>query len=946
LSLPNSKKYLDSVLEEAQQNTVQQGSGTSRLSSDFHPSLAVPQAMSKYVEKYQDLCERECDFENNIQYVPTSTLSCEALCSELAHSMKTYIEQVAGAYDKNPEQKSIMLLTLMEMWMSMDKCAIKTFPLLQDYDPGFPLEILDTLQLSYLSDMKRLQTLRLYLRHRHAESKSSRMTIFHEPSKGCFAERYYDESPNASNLKELHDRIEKVAQHKREEKTKEWKEQTEEYNKLLKKFSESKCVHYTDEDLVRIHHKHCSKCQLERSMAKMRIKIHEHPLPSNLVQAKSVVFELDCPKAFLDYREATWTLLGSFGAPNLLPSEALAHRLSAYSELSAFLKPGQSKEYGICFASTKKSHLYTHYSERRFPVSENDLFRLNGMEFCYFDDNLKVWPSRLFFKPSFAHHCELPLTRSSPLSPFIASMKLSINSNGPSSYQVVANQTHCPTGLNAHEFMGHLSLFSGKERRWLQILNELGSSNLNFSSETTTLLVSSLALQVGPSSSEEDHLGTVHNPLRDEAFCTRLIGQLRWRLEGISSNWREINCMETIITLLLQLHHLGNVRHQQASELLQKVRDVTMSWIEALRHEAQTVRDAETSDRCSKYALWAALLCRRTFSLYVNGNSNTLDPLALRTFLDCSVALQDNLVSDPVRLKGTLQRAVIRDAKMASRLRHILRQTVEDYPDTLIAFIFTIWPNIRDDPTAKLNPPRFLPGVENCWVEIKIQFPAIHAVQIIHVHLLEGHFLVMGQPLGSLSAVYRESVTVQALFGSQSLLTYPSYLTDMSHVLKLSPNRHQIHLGLRNGKVLVRAMFRGKLLELIPAKVFYSARSFDLPSPLINDCVHWLDLKSGILEIRHQPNIWYEKVSNWELNVKTKTALRRTVRLVDPQSSIFQDIANIFQGFEGPQHLTVFQPEFRPLSVELKRLGLSFTVNGRGWLESSQLKAEINSNRK
>jgi len=118
----------------------------------------------------------------------------------------------------------------------------QNFPPVQDYDPGFPLEILDTLQLSYLSNMKRLQTVRLYLRHRHAESKSSRMTIFHEPSKGCFAERYYDESPNASNLKELHDRIEKVAQHKREEKTKEWKERTEEYNERLKKFSESKCV--------------------------------------------------------------------------------------------------------------------------------------------------------------------------------------------------------------------------------------------------------------------------------------------------------------------------------------------------------------------------------------------------------------------------------------------------------------------------------------------------------------------------------------------------------------------------------------------------------------------------------------------------------------------------------------------------------------------------------
>lgn len=90
--------------------------------------------------------------------------------------------------------------------------------------------------------------------------------------------------------------------------------------------------------------------------------------------------------------------------------------------------------------------------------------------------------------------------------------------------------------------MAYQALFSGKTRRWPQILIELGSSSLNFGTEATTLLISMLALQVGPQMgpNETDPLGAVHRVFRDKSFCLRLLDQLEQRLDGISSNWREV----------------------------------------------------------------------------------------------------------------------------------------------------------------------------------------------------------------------------------------------------------------------------------------------------------------------------------------------------------------------------------------------------------------------
>ena len=66
---------------------------------------------------------------------------------------------------------------------------------------------------------------------------------------------------------------------------------------------------------------------------------------------------------------------------------------------------------------------------------------------------------------------------------------------------------------------------------------------------------------------------------------------------------------------------------------------------------------------------------------------------------------------------------------------------------------------------------------------------------------------------------------------------------------------HQIHLGFRNESLIVRARFREQLLELIPFQIFGNPTRFDLPGTLIMDCVHWLNIKTGVVEIRQQPQI-------------------------------------------------------------------------------------------
>ena len=680
------------------------------------------------------------------------------------------------------------------------------------------------------------------------------------------------------------------------------------------------------------------KCYLQRKARRIRIQVHEHPLPSNPVQAKAVIFELDCPTAFAAYRDATWKVLGTLAhLQQKDPSEPRV-LLRDYSELKAFMNPTRCC---LSLASTTKSFLASHYSAVRLPVGLEGVCLPNGLKFRYFDTLTKVWSAQQVRMPTFAHHCHMTIPTSSPFSSLRSSPEFAADADGPSSYEIIASQTRCPAGLNVHEFMAYQALFSGKHRRWLTILIELGSSNLNFSTEATTVLISQLAFQIGPAYGD-DPLRAIHRVFRDETFCKRLMEQLAQRLDGICSNWRETHCMEMLISLILRLCSLSceSVILNAGFELLAKARTIAFQWIGLLRAEIHKAIDADTSRRCCTYAFWAALLCRRTFALHVK-DEETLQPGALRCFIECSIALQDNLVGDPASLPDDSKNALIRDSKMVYQMRFVLRRSLNASPESLIAAINTVWPEPDGAPARSSSVSEFLPHPRDWWLESIIDNTHQSAQQTVHYHLLEGHLLIDGKPLGKLPAEYRNSVVLHELFGDQSLLIYPSGLLGMTYVLAIPMYGHQIHLGFRNGNLIVRACVRDIVLEFVPRELFVGPLTFDLPASLVDNCVHWLDLKTGVIQIRKKPDVWKFKESNWLVNIHTRHAKRRGVSLVNPQSRLFQQIARLFDRFELPRQLTVFQPARKNLSVELRRLELTFCVNTRSLLESPQLRSEI-----
>lgn len=119
-----------------------------------------------------------------------------------------------------------------------------------------------------------------------------------------------------------------------------------------------------------------------------KIFIHEHPLPPRDVHAKTVVFELAAPKCFVEYREATWNIIGHLALPDL-EEGAIEPKvlLREYSELKDYIGPFSQR---ISLASMVKSFLYTHYKMRSFPVEWDQVDRPNPMHFRYYDEALKV----------------------------------------------------------------------------------------------------------------------------------------------------------------------------------------------------------------------------------------------------------------------------------------------------------------------------------------------------------------------------------------------------------------------------------------------------------------------------------------------------------------------------------------------------------------------------
>jgi len=352
------------------------------------------------------------------------------------------LERFKTIHEFDVQQKSVTILLIMELWMVFDCSTVDQYPLLADFTPAFIPESLDILLLLHMEELERLKKIQTYLKKRHDNASNSGrpLTIFEDPQKGCFAERYFDQSEHLQHLRRMIEQDAVTAKAKKED---EWQRINSRYQELERSVLGVTHSFINDDPTTRRCKRTCHRCLVKAEVDNLQIWVHEHPLPSNEAEAKAAVFELASPILFRAYRNASWNIMRL-----LFHTEGESVRpkttLSDFRPLKWYIKNDLPT---FSLASKTKSWGNTHYRGPQFPVALDDLFVACGLSLKYFDSSSTTWGSHRPHRPSLVHHFPLHIPKGSPFHSLLYDLDFAVDKNGPSSNSVLASQSKCPTGV-------------------------------------------------------------------------------------------------------------------------------------------------------------------------------------------------------------------------------------------------------------------------------------------------------------------------------------------------------------------------------------------------------------------------------------------------------------------------------------------------------------------
>ena len=458
----------------------------------------------------------------------------------IASCIQQYYEGAKGHYGADAEGNSIMILTIMNLWVALDMSAIRQCPLLEQYPPEIPFDFLHPLLLHRSSTLKRALRIEEYLCRRHKNAWELTSIFSNSDIESCFAVKYFRAS---EDLQRLNDEIVEDAQQKRAEKRVELMSLNKEHGTLSSEAS--KLVHEMTAGTRKreIHSPTCRKCQLEKKAKGLKIHVHEWPLPALAVHAQRTVFELSPPRAFSAWRDITYLILHDIGlSPDSNPfgfGAGVKVELDSFSGLRRWAVPHQNGCRVTIASDTKSFSDQTHYKNIGIPAEESSVLVNNGLSFRLFDRIRGSWAINSFDASNVSKLCTPPIPSSSPYT--LLHRFLSGTQHTPN--DVLAAQADCPKDLNLHELVAFSGLRSGPRLQWLNIAREIALPYLSFRREEVHILITQAAWQLGPLS---DGVREWHVDLSIPGFGNTLLCELESLLEKIGANWLEEVTVRTI----------------------------------------------------------------------------------------------------------------------------------------------------------------------------------------------------------------------------------------------------------------------------------------------------------------------------------------------------------------------------------------------------------------
>ena len=684
-------------------------------------------------------------------------------CVKLEILGNNYSSNALKAYGNNPELLSVMLLTTIELWVALDKIAIKETPMLADYSPEVPTHLLEDLLLCKSASLSRLRHVHQYLTRRHSQSRSGWSVFSRSVTADSFAVRFYGRSPYLQGLKA---RIEEAARREVREKIAELGRANARHAELERNAANAD-HHFAVGRYGGTYHawRYCHKCDLENESSNMRITVHEWPLPAGQLQAEAVVFELDCPVSFNMWRTATSHLLVDLCSPSVEPQDPYI-QLIGYAALQPYLV--QHPRSRISLGSDTKPFTVTHYSNTSIPTTQGRVCVDNGLSFYGFDSHACVPVSKALLGPfDIRRYCAYEL-QSGPYQ----NLQKYVDTTSHMSNEVLANQADCHRDLSIHEYIAFGHLRSGGLLQWLNILRELRGRSLSFRRHEVHFLLAQAVSQVGPLDNTE---WKWHQELQEPSFCYALLGELESLVRNVEANWLEGVTMDTISFLLRRL--LASSSDQgvslKALELLRTVRGKVFSWVEEL---SAKLTESPGDEEFRGYLRDAAAICRSTFDVEPPMIRKLLHSAEdIKVLLSSALLIHDHTPSNVSCVPAYSRLLLDRDRRLSLTLESVVSDVVQaDSSDRGINLaVGWVWPEYR--PGSKWTP---LQNPNSRWFSCTTAPTTGQSSQLVQFNLLDGSLLVNGKPLGRLPSEILRHPLYNLIFGEVRPLcpTYGSLL--------------------------------------------------------------------------------------------------------------------------------------------------------------------------
>ncbi len=542
ISLQNSYNYISKMFcsdSHGIPKLVFTPSSGTRLNSVHDFSQFTNGRLANAIDKDQHIALKDFEFtvEKSLKSWIAASRGNNDAPDVIALCVQQYLAGARPLYGENAEDNSIMILTIMDLWVALDTFTIRQCPLLKQYSPEIPSDFLHPLLLHRSSTLLRALRIEEYLCQRHEESCNSTSIFSNDVKESSFAIEYFRDS---KDLQRLHDEIIADAERK-------WAKKRAELNRLNRSSrSLSQNASSMNHEISRnssgdkVHSKACQKCRLVQQAESLEICVHEWPLPRSTVHAQQTVFELSPPNAFSAWRGTTYLILRDIGlssVPDLQGKPKLL--LDSFSGLSRWVSWGPN-DYRVTIGSITKSFSdQTHYRKIMIPAEESSVLVDNCLSYRLFDRTRGSWTIDSFSASNASELCTPPIPSSGPYSPlhrFACETQHTPN-------DTIAAQADCPKEITLHEFLAFSGLRSGPRLQWLNIARELASPYLPFRREEVHTLITQAAWQLGPLS---DGVREWHIDLSVPGFGNALLLELESLLEKIRANWLEEVTVRTI----------------------------------------------------------------------------------------------------------------------------------------------------------------------------------------------------------------------------------------------------------------------------------------------------------------------------------------------------------------------------------------------------------------